>query len=91
MDRRQFFGDSVVATLIRLVVLSIAVGVVFSVLGITPNTLVARLGGILRRLLDVGIDSFGWALNYFLLGAVVVFPIWFLVRLLSRKPPAPRA
>jgi hypothetical protein len=91
MDRRQFFGDSVLATLIRLVLLSIAVGVVFSVLGITPDTLVTRLARIIRRLLDLGIDSFSWALNYFLLGAVVVFPIWFLVRLLRRKPPAPGA
>src|SRR5262245_53294479 len=36
MDRRQFFGDSVAGTLIRLVLLSVVVGVVFSALGITP-------------------------------------------------------
>ena len=90
MDRRQFFGDSIAGTLIRLVVLSIAVGIVFSVLDITPDNLVARIAAIIRRILDLGIDSFGWALKYFLLGAVIVFPIWFLVRLLSSKPPRPR-
>jgi hypothetical protein len=91
MDRRQFFGDSVTGTLIRLVLLSIVVGIVFSVLDITPNNLIARLAQIVRRILDLGFDSFGWALKYFLLGAVVVFPIWLLVRLFSSKPPRPRS
>ena len=43
MDRRQFFGDSVSGTIIRLVLISIVVGIVFSALGITPFNLVKRL------------------------------------------------
>ena len=39
MDRRQFFGDSVAGTLLRLVLLSVVVGIIFSVLGITPFNL----------------------------------------------------
>ena len=34
MDSRQFFGDSIVSTLVRLVLLSIVVGVVFSVIAL---------------------------------------------------------
>jgi hypothetical protein len=89
MDRRQFFGDSVAATLIRLVLLSIVVGVVFSALGITPFNLVERLQQLVRRIADLGLDAIHWAFSYFLLGAVVVFPIWFIVRLL-RRPVDPR-
>lgn len=89
MDRRQFFGDSVAGTLIRLVLLSVVVGIVFSVLGITPFNLIERLQHLVRRIMDLGVDTFGWALQYFLLGAVIVFPVWFLVRLFSKRKPGP--
>lgn len=85
MDRRQFFGDSVTATIVRLVILSVVVGIVFSALGITPYNLVESLQRLVQRIADLGIDTVRWAIGYFLLGAVVVIPIWFLVRLLSSK------
>ena len=43
MDRRQFFGESVSGTIIRLVLLSIVVGIVFSALGINLFNIVERL------------------------------------------------
>jgi hypothetical protein len=86
MDRRQFFGDSVGGTILRLVLLSIVVGIVFSALGITPFNIVERLEQLVRRIADLGIDTFRWAFNYFLLGAIVVVPIWFIVRLMKRNP-----
>ena len=85
MDRRQFFGDSVAGTLIRLVLLSIVVGIVFSALGITPFNMVERLQQLIRNIMNLGFDTFRWAFQYFLLGAVIVFPIWFVVRLLGRQ------
>jgi uncharacterized protein DUF6460 len=90
MDRRQLFGDSVSGTLIRLVLLSVVVGVVFSALGITPFNLIDRLEQLIRNITSMGFDALNWAFKYFLLGAVIVFPIWFLVRLLS-KPRDPKA
>ena len=91
MDRRQFFGDSVAGTLIRLVLLSIVVGIVFSVLGITPFNLMDRIEHLIRNVMNMGFDAFNWAFRYFLLGAVIVFPIWFVVRLISaaRRNPKP--
>ena len=85
MDRRQFFGDSVAGTLIRLVLLSVVVGVVFSALGITPFNLIERLEHLIRNVMNMGFDTLNWAFKYFLLGAVIVFPIWFLVRLLAKQ------
>jgi hypothetical protein len=85
MDRRQFFGDSVAGTLIRLVLLSVVVGIVFSVLGITPLNLIERMQHLVRNIMNLGFDAVGWAVQYFLLGAVIVFPIWFLVRLLGNR------
>ena len=83
MDRRQFFGDSVAGTLIRLVLLSIVVGIVFSALGITPFNLIERLDQLVRNVMNMGFDALNWAFGYFLLGAVIVFPIWFVMRLLK--------
>ena len=88
MDRRQFFGESVAGTIIRLVLLSIVVGIVFSALDISPFNIVERLQQLIRRITELGFDAFHWAFEYFLLGAVVVVPIWFVVRLLSRPTRA---
>ncbi len=86
MDRRQFFGDSVSGTIIRLVLLSIVVGIVFSALGITPYNIVERFQLLIQRIADLGLDAFHWAFTYFLLGAIVVIPIWFIMRLAKRDP-----
>jgi hypothetical protein len=43
-----------------------------------------------RNILNLGFDTFHWALQYFLLGVVVVVPIWFVMRLLS-GPRGPKA
>jgi H+/Cl- antiporter ClcA len=85
MDSRQFFGDSVVGTLVRLVLLSIVVGIIFSALGITPFNLIERLNRLIRNLMELSADTLRWALGYFLLGAVIVFPIWFVLRLFGRR------
>ena len=90
MDRQQFFGDSVGRTLVRLVLLSIVVGIIFSVLGITPFNLIERLEQLVRRILDLGFDAFRSAFAYFLLGAVVVIPVWFILRLLKVGRPNDR-
>ena len=86
MDRRQFFGDSVTGTIIRLVLLSIVVGIVFSALGITPFNIVERIELLIRRIADLGVDTIRWAFNYFLLGAIVVIPVWLVMRLMKRDP-----
>ena len=90
MDRRQFFGDSVAGTIVRLILLSIVVGIVFAALDINFSNLVESLVRLVRRIYDLGFSLIGRAVDYFLLGAVVVIPIWFIVRLLSR-PRDPRA
>ena len=72
------------ARIIRLVLLSIVVGIVFSALGINLFNIVERLQQLVRNIINLGFDTFHSAFQYFLLGVVVVVPIWFVVRLLSR-------
>lgn len=83
MDRDRLLGGNPVGVLIRLVVMSIVVGIVLSALGISPRDLVYRVELFIRRIYDLGFGAFEGALQYFLLGAVVVVPIWLIARLFS--------
>jgi hypothetical protein len=84
MDRTyvtRFFGGSPLAVLLRLVVISFVVGVILSALGVSPFDIVEGLRDLVRRIYLYGFDSIEWIVRYFLLGAVIVFPIWLVVRL----------
>jgi hypothetical protein len=87
MDRRQLFGESIAGTLVRLVLLSIVVGIVLSALDINLFNIVERFQLMIRRIAEFGFDAVHWAFRYFLLGAVVVIPIWLVVRLAWRNTP----
>ena len=83
MDREQLFGGNPLGVVVRLVVLSIVVGIVLSGLDITPANLLHRLSLIIERISALGFDAVKSAFQYFLLGAVIVVPIWLVARLLS--------
>ena len=95
MDRNTFLGGSVLGVLVRLIVLSIVVGVVLSALGITPDNILYRINELLRRIYDLGFGAVETMLGYLILGAMVVVPIWLISRLIksmrrSEVPPPPR-
>ena len=77
----QIFGGNPVGVIVRLVILSVVVGIVLSALGITPDNIVYRLGLLIERIYSMGWGAVKWALGYFLIGAVIVIPIWILSRL----------
>lgn len=83
MDRNTFLGGSVLGVLVRLVVLSIVVGVVLSALGITPENFFYQINVLLRRIYDLGFGAVETVLGYLILGAMVVVPIWFVSRLIK--------
>lgn len=90
MDRERIFGGNPVSVIIRLVLLSIVVGIVLSALGITPDNLFYHLNLLVRRLYDMGFGAVEWIFGYFLIGAMIVIPIWLLARLIGMgrsKPP----
>jgi hypothetical protein len=76
----RFFGGSPGWVLVRLVLLSVVIGVIFSVLGIQPWDIVDAVRRALRRIWEMGFDAIREAFSYFLLGAVIVFPVWLVVR-----------
>src|ERR1700719_509511 len=77
----RFLGGSPLAVAFRLVLLSILVGVVLAAVGFDPWNIIRSIPLLLQRIWDLGFDAVNWLWRYFLLGAVVVIPIWLLSRL----------
>ncbi len=77
----RFFGGPPWSVLARLVLLSILVGVVLSAIGLDPWNILHSVEKLIREVWDMGFDAVRWIWRYFLLGAVLVVPIWLLVRL----------
>ena len=80
---RNFFGGSPATVLMRLVVLSLILGVSLSALNISPLNIVNELYRLFLRIYSLGFESIEWLFGYFLLGAVIVFPVWLIVRLMK--------
>jgi hypothetical protein len=85
----RFFGGSPLGVIVRLILLSILIGVVLSALGVDPWNILPTLERLVRRILDMGWEVFAWVWRYFVLGAIIVFPIWLIVRLTrsARRQP----
>lgn len=81
MQWDRIFGGNPLGVITRLVVLSIVVGIVLSALGISFDNLLWRLQVLAQRIYDMGWGAVEWVVQYFLLGAVIVVPIWLIARL----------
>ncbi len=81
MDRERLLGGRPLMVLLRLVVLSIVVGIVMSALDIRPDNLIYNLRLFVQRIYSLGFGAIEGVLGYLLLGAAVVVPIWLLARL----------
>ncbi|HKF11885.1 MAG TPA: DUF6460 domain-containing protein [Xanthobacteraceae bacterium] len=78
----RFFGGPPLSVIFRLVLLSILIGVILQVLGLDPWNIIESLRRIVVHVWDMGFDALRWLWRYLLLGAVVVVPIWVIVRLM---------
>lgn len=79
----RFIGGSPLAVFLRLVIISIVAGIALKAAGYDPRDLLANIPRLIRAIYDFG---FGWvetALEYFLLGAVIVVPVWLVLRFLK--------
>jgi hypothetical protein len=79
----RFLGGSPLGVLGRLILLSILVGVLLSVFGLDPWNIVRSIQVLIRRIWEMGFDAVEWVWRYFLLGAVLVVPIWLIIRLVK--------
>ena len=79
----KFFGGPVLAVLARLALVSILVGVILAAIGLDPFDIVRSVERLIRAIWDLGFDAFRWLWRYFLLGAVIVIPIWLIMRVMN--------
>ena len=79
----RIFGGSPLAVLGRLIMVSILVGVILSVLGLDPFDIIHSIERLVRNIWNMGFDAVRWLWRYFLLGAVIVIPIWLIMRLVN--------
>ena len=79
----RFLGGSPLAVAFRLILLSILVGVVLAAVGFDPWNIVNSIRLLLQRIWDLGFDAINGLWRYFLLGAVIVIPVFVLSRLFS--------
>ena len=77
----RFLGGPPLAVLGRLVLLSILVGVILAAIGFDPWNIIESVRALIVHIWTIGFDIMRWLWRYFLLGAVIVVPIWLLVRL----------
>jgi hypothetical protein len=77
----RFLGGPPLAVLGKLILLSILIGVVLSALGLDPWNIYESIVSLFRRIWNMGFDAVRWLWQYFLLGAVLVIPIWLILRL----------
>jgi hypothetical protein len=79
----KIFGGSPLGVAFRLIVISIVVGVILSALGWGPLDLVDAIRRLIDWLSRISLDALNSLLRYFLLGAVIVIPLFILVRVLK--------
>jgi uncharacterized protein DUF6460 len=77
----RFLGGSPLAVAFRLILLSILVGVVLAAIGFDPWNIVSSIRRLFNWIYDLGFDAINGLWRYFLLGAVIVIPIWLISRL----------
>ena len=81
----RFFGGPPLSVIFRLVLLSILVGVILEALGFDPWNILDSLQRLAQHIWDMGFDAVRFLWRYLVLGAVLVVPIWLLMRL-ARAP-----
>src|SRR5690606_12702700 len=77
----RFFGGSPVWVVVRLILLSIVIGVLLSAFGFDPWNLIPSIQRLIRRIWNLGWDAIASVWRYFVLGAIIVVPVWLIARL----------
>jgi hypothetical protein len=85
MSVRSFLGDSVARTIVKLIVISILVGMVMNVFDLYPMDLVYAFRDFVVNLWEKGWAALGRFGDWLILGAMVVVPVFIIMRLLNYR------
>ncbi|MEM6460594.1 MAG: DUF6460 domain-containing protein [Pseudomonadota bacterium] len=79
----RFLGDTPGRTAVKLIVISFIVGAVMSAFNWYPMDIVYAVRDFLVNLWNLGFAALGRFGDYLLLGAVIVIPVFVVIRVLS--------
>lgn len=80
---QNFFGDSPLRLLIKLLVISFLVGLVMSAFGWSPWDVVYGIRDFFVRLWNMGFGAVDRIVGYVLLGAAIVVPAFIILRIVN--------
>ena len=76
----RFFGGPPLAVIFRLALVSILVGVILEALGFDPLNILESVRRLIQHIWDLGFDAVRYLWRYLALGAVIVVPVWLVMR-----------
>lgn len=79
----RFLGDTPGRTLLKLAAVSLIVGIIMSAIRLTPYDLWIHVSEFVRWLYELGFEAFGRIAIYFLYGAMVVVPVFIVMRIMA--------
>ncbi|WP_432346752.1 DUF6460 domain-containing protein [Shinella yambaruensis] len=80
-----FLGDTPIRVITKLLILSVAVGFLMSIFGLYPDDILFAVRDFIVDLWNTGFKTLGRLGDYLLLGAVIVVPVFILIRVLSYR------
>jgi len=86
----KFLGDTPVRVAVKLLVLSLVAGFIMKVVGWSPRDIVNAIANFFRKLWNLGFEAIFSSFEYLILGAAVVVPVFFVIRLLNYRGSSSR-
>ena len=80
-----FLGGSLPAVAVRLLVVSFVVGLLLAMFGFEPETIYDRFVAFVQHFLLFGLNDLKHFGRILLTGAMVVIPVWFVLRLMDMR------
>lgn len=81
----RFLGDSPARVIVKLIVLSLVVGLVMNAFHFSPMDVWYGIQDMAMHVYYMGFDALGRFFGYILLGACVVVPLFLVLRLVSYR------
>ncbi len=70
---------NIAATLIKLAIGSLLLGLLLRFFSVSPRKLLEGLGDTALEIFDIIAGMLAWAVEYILIGAIVIVPIWLVL------------
>lgn len=83
----RFLGDTPLRVAVKLVIISVVVGMVMNAFGWRPLDIVDGILSFAERIWNLGFSVIYDSLEYLFLGAAIVVPAFIIIRLLSYRSP----